>query len=650
MLEKPIWTPDSAQAAASQMMKFMRLVNQRHEKSFERYDELYEWSVEHTEQFWPLIWEFGDIIASQPWSDVLIDGNKMPGARWFAGAKLNFAENLLKDRSSRTALIAHDESGYRREISYAKLYTTVSMLASAMRHAGVNANDRVAAFLPNIPETIIAMLATTSIGAIWSSCSPDFGEQGVLDRFAQIEPKLLFTCDGHIYNGKRHDALMKMQRVTSQIPSLEKIIVVPYMDDSPTISNFTNAILFNDFIDKNAGEIEFEQLPFDHPLYILYSSGTTGKPKCIVHGAGGTLLQHTKELRLHTDLSASDVLFYFTTCGWMMWNWMVSGLSIGATLVLYDGSPLYPKPERLFDVIDQDQVSVFGTSAKYLSTIEKEKLIPAQSNQLNALRCILSTASPLLPANYRFVYEKVKSSIQLSSISGGTDIVSCFALGNPLLPVYSGELQCRGLGMAVAIFDQQGHAVVEEKGELVCRKPFPAMPLYFWNDPADNKYQQAYFEKFPSVWAHSDYAKLTQHGGLVIYGRSDAILNPGGVRIGTAEIYRQVEKIDEVLESIVVGQSWQDDVRVILFIKLRDGMQLNDDLQNKIKQMIRSNTSPRHVPAKIIEVADIPRTMNGKIVELAVKNVIEGKPVLNTDAIANPESLELYHSIAELQK
>jgi acetoacetyl-CoA synthetase len=658
-MKNSIWEPPAKAAKNSQMQRFIDYVNHAYQRSFKDYAELYQWSINDVEKFWQALWDFCALISSQPWQSILTNPHKMPGAKWFVGAKLNFAENLLipalqKQRrqdlaSNHPALVFSNEAGQRRVLTYEQLYLAVKKFAAALRQAGVTVNDRVAAFMPNLPETVIAMLATASIGAIWSACSPDFGEQGVLDRFSQIQPKILLTTDGYLYNGKVFDSLQKMRLLEAQLSSIQKVIVVPYVQKSPNIEDFNNAIFYADFLKQDAAELLFAQLPFDQPIFILYSSGTTGKPKCIVHGAGGVLLQHLKELYLHTDIQQQDVLFYFTTCGWMMWNWLVSGLATAATLVLYDGSPFYPKKSRLFDLLDQEKISVFGTSAKYLSAIEKFGLIPRQSHKLGSLRSILSTGSPLLPMNFAYVYQQIKPEVQLCSISGGTDIVSCFALGNPILAVYSGELQCRGLGLKVEIYNEQGKSVRGEKGELVCTAPFPVMPIYFWNDLDGKKYQAAYFEKFPGVWAHGDYAELTEHDGLIIYGRSDAVLNPGGVRIGTAEIYRQVETLTQITESLVIGQTWRDDVRIILFVKLQPDLTLTEQLKQQIKAVIRENASPHHVPAKIIQVPDIPKTLNGKIMELAVREVVHGREIKNKDALANPDVLNYFMNIPELQ-
>ena len=651
-MNQPLWTPSLERVAATRMDAFRHFVNQRHGLQLADYPALHAWSVTQREAFWQAIIEFFEIRFSAPPQRVLDEGPAMPSAHWFPGATLNFAEHLLRRRDDHPALVAIGEDGSREQLSYAQLASHVAGLQTSLRAAGVGVGDRVAAFMPNTWQTVVGMLAASSLGATWSSCSPDFGTQGVIDRFGQIEPKLLIAAAGYRYAGKNLDLTGKLNEILERLPSLQQLIVVPYANAQAKAADLqtrARVALWQDFY-QPGGEPGFTPVPFDQPLYILYSSGTTGVPKCIVHGVGGTLLQHVKELGLHTDLNPDDCLFYYTTCGWMMWNWLVSGLALGATLVLYDGSPFHPGPERLIDLIDAENISIFGTSAKYLAALEKAGERPGRSHQLSRLKAILSTGSPLSHESFEYVYREIKAELCLSSISGGTDIVSCFALGNPVLPVWRGELQCKGLGMDVQVWNEAGQAVIGEKGELVCARHFPSMPVGFWNDADGRKFHAAYFETFPGVWAHGDYAEETVHGGLVIHGRSDAVLNPGGVRIGTAEIYRQVEKVEEVLESIAIGQDWDDDVRVVLFVRLREGVALSDELQARIRQVIRANTTPRHVPAKIIAVADIPRTISGKIVELAVRNVVHGKPVKNTDALANPQALELYKDLPELQR
>ena len=648
-MDKPIWEPSPERVERANLNRFMRFVRESiGNADIRRYAPLYEFSIHHPEKFWPLVWEFCGIRAQGEYEPVLVDREKMPGAHWFPGVRLNFAQNLLRFKDDRVAIVFCNEWGHRRDVTYAELHTQVGRLAHALKQAGVGVGDRIAGFLPNIPEAVIAMLATTSLGATWSSCSPDFGIRGVVDRFGQIAPKVLFTADMYGYGGKRFDCLEKIRGVIGELPSVERLVVIPYSGEALKLDGLRSAVTWPDFVGTADHALTFEALPFDHPLYIMYSSGTTGVPKCIVHGTGGTLLQHLKELVLHTDLKREDRFFYYTTCGWMMWNWFVSGLAVGATLVLYDGSPSHPDGNALWDLADEVGISVFGTSAKWISAIEKAGVKPRETHKLQNLKTILSTGSPLAPESYEYVYRDVKDKVLLASISGGTDIISCFALGNPLLPVYRGELQCRGLGMKVEILDDAGKPVRGEKGELACTAPFPSMPVSFWNDADGAQYRAAYFSRVPNVWCHGDHAMLTERDGVIIYGRSDATLNPGGVRIGTAEIYRQVEQVPEVLESVAVGQRWGDDERVILFVRLREGITLNDDLRAKIAQQIRTNTTPRHVPAKILQVADIPRTISGKITEIAVRDTIHGLPVKNTDALANPQALDCYRDLAEL--
>ncbi|MFC6673104.1 acetoacetate--CoA ligase [Marinobacterium aestuariivivens] len=648
-MAQPLWTPGPDRIAGSRMTAFMHHLNNRLSLELSDYGALYDWSIREAETFWEELWDWAGVIADARGDPILEHAERMPGARWFPEARLNFAENLLRVGDDSPAVVFRNEADHRSTLSHNALYHRVAELASALRKFGIGPGDRIAGFMPNLPETLIAMLASSAVGAVWSSCSPDFGIQGVLDRFGQIEPRLLFTADGYLYNGKNHDSLVKIAGILDRLPSVERLVVVPYLAEQPALGRLDKAVLLDDFVDRGETHIEFEQLPFDHPLYILYSSGTTGVPKCIVHGAGGTLLQHLKEHRLHTDLGAGDLLFYYTTCGWMMWNWLVSALASDSALLLFDGSPTAPTPEHLWNIAEQEGISVFGTSAKYIAALEKAGIRPGRTHRLERLRALLSTGSPLSHESFDYVYREIKQDLQLSSISGGTDIISCFALGCPIRPVYKGELQCRGLAMAVEIYDPQGQPLQRGKGELVCTRPFPSMPIGFWQDPDQQRYRDAYFSRFDNVWAHGDFAELTGHDGLIIHGRSDAVLNPGGVRIGTAEIYRQVESIEEVLESICIGQPWQDDVRVVLFVRLRDGLSLDDALRDRIRRRIREHTTPRHVPAKIVQVADIPRTLSGKIVELAVRSMVIGEDVQNREALANPDALELYRDLPELK-
>ncbi len=642
---QPLWQPNPNTVGDTRMAMFMQAMGHG------RYADLWQWSIDQPETFWSRLWDFCGAVGDKG-QTVLRDGDKMPGARWFPEARLNYAENLLQRREGE-ALVFWGEDQVKRRMSRAELYAEVVRFQRFLVDAGVGEGDRVAGYLPNLPETLIAMLATTALGAIWSSASPDFGVQGVLDRFGQIAPKVLVCVDGYWYNGKPVDCLPKNAEVVAQMPSLVKTVVVPYLASRPALEGIAGAVHWQDIaLPAPGAEVSIQRVAFDHPLFIMYSSGTTGVPKCIVHCHGGALLQHLKEHQLHSDVRPGDRLFYFTTCGWMMWNWLVSGLACGATLLLYDGSPFADQGKVLFDLAQAEKMTHFGTSAKFIDAAAKMGLTPGKTHDLSALRAVFSTGSPLSPEGFDWVYREIKQDILLASISGGTDIISCFVLGNPVLPVYRGEIQCRGLGMAVDVFDDDGKPVRSEKGELVCTKPFPVMPVGFWNDPDGAKYRAAYFERFPNVWCHGDFSELTAHDGMIIYGRSDATLNPGGVRIGTAEIYRQVEKLPEILESLVIGQDWppgrNDDVRVVLFVKLQEGHTLDAGLIDRVKKQIRDNTTPRHVPARVVQVQDIPRTKSGKIVELAVRNVVHDRPVKNVEALANPEALAFFRSRQEL--
>lgn len=650
VMDQPLWKPSSTALTQTQMAKFIKFVNGRYSLTIQDYFSLYRWSITNLSDFWGAIWDFCDVSAAKNAEHIFMAGKTMRDAQWFKGARLNFAENLLKRRDDHPAIIFVSEQGERKTLSYAELYYQVKQLTAYLKSLDIQPGDRIAGFLSNTPETVIAVLATTSLGAIWTSCSPDFGIEGLMDRFDQIEPKVLFAVDTHHYHGKIFHHLEKIQNLQKSLTHLKKTILISSENINPEKIGLNNTVLYQKIMNesKSPDDLEFKQLPFNHPVYILYSSGTTGKPKCMVHGAGNILLQHLKELMLHTDLRAEDKIFFYTTCGWMMWNWLVSSLAVGATVVLYDGSPTFPQPQRLFDLIDEVGISVFGVGAKLIESAEKSSLHPQKTHTLKTLRTILTTGSPLLPESFDYVYEKIKTDVCLSSISGGSDIVSLFAGGNPLLPVYRGELQCICLGMDVQIFNDEGQAVVEKKGELVCTTPFTAMPIYFWNDPLGEKYENAYFKKYPGVWAHGDYALMTKHQGMIIYGRSDATLNPKGIRIGTAEIYSQIEKFAQIVDSIAVGQNWEGSERIILFVKLKNGAILSAELIEKIKKMIRENTSPHHVPAKIIAVPDLPRTLSGKLVEIAVKKMIHGEAVKNVDALANPESLNYFRDISEL--
>ncbi len=656
-MHSPLWQPDPDRAAQSQMHAFMEAASLRAGRRLADYRALHRWSIEAPAAFWRLVWETCGVIG-EPGEKTFEPGARMQDARFFPDARLNFAENLLRRRDEATAIVAWNECGERRSLSFAALYREVAMLAAGLRGLGVAPGDRVAGYLPNLPETVVAMLAATSLGATWSSCSPDFGTAGVVDRLAQIEPKILFAADGYVYSGKRIENLGRIAEILDTIPSVQHCVVVPYLasltDSAQTpeagVDGIRNGVQYASLLRRDApDEIAFARLPFDHPLYIMFSSGTTGKPKCIVHGAGGSLLQHLKEHRLHCDLRPEERFFYFTTCGWMMWNWLVSGLASEATLVLYEGAPTHPGAHVLFEIAERERIGVFGTSAKFIDALAKSGERPGERFDLGSIRMLLSTGSPLVPEGFDYVYAHVKGDVHLASISGGTDILSCFVLGNPLEPVFRGEIQGPGLGMRIEIYDDAGRPTIGETGELVCSAPFPSMPTGFFGDDDGSRYHAAYFERFDDVWCHGDFTLETEHGGYVITGRSDAVLNPGGVRIGTAEIYRQVEALEEVVESIAIGQPWQGDVRVVLFVKLRPGAALDDALVERIRTTIRENATPRHVPARVLAVEDIPRTRSGKITELAVRQVVTGGEVKNVEALANPEALEHFRDRPELR-
>ena len=645
---QPLWRPSDERVESTQLTAFMHSVQDA--TGFDAggdYFALHQWSLDEPAAFWRAVWDFAE-IQGDPGGVVCDDPSALPGCQWFPDATLNFAENLLRFADDREALVEIDESDARCALTYGQLREQVARLAGWMRQQGIQPGDRIAGFMPNCIETVVAMLATASLGAVWSSCSPDFGKQGALDRFGQIAPRLLFTADGYVYNGKACDSLSRAGDIARAIPEIEHVVVVPKLSAQAALGGIETAVPWQSCVNGDVKALHFEPRSFNDPLFILYSSGTTGVPKCIVHGIGGTLIQHAKEHVLHTDISRNDRFFYFTTCGWMMWNWLVSGLARGATLILYDGSPFARDGRRLIDAIDEERITVFGVGAKYLGALQKSGVVPAESHDLNTLKTVLSTGSPLPHEGFEWVYQAFKPDLHLASISGGTDIVSCFAGGVPTLPVYAGQLQAAGLGMATAIWNESGEPVEGEKGELVCTQSFPSCPVGFWRDTDGSKFHAAYFDRWPGVWAHGDYGEKTAAGGFVIHGRSDAVLNPGGVRIGTAEIYRQVELVPEVLDSVVVGQNWQDDVRVVLFLVLRDGVALDESLTARIRSEIHTNTTPRHVPAKVIQVADIPRTISGKIAELAVRKVIHGEQIGNQDALANPEALALYAALPEL--
>ena len=653
-MNDPHWRPSPEEIERAQITGFARRAAEDSGRDLDSYSKLHAWSVECRGDFWRQVWRDCGVVG-EVGERTLLDGDALPGARWFPDARLNFAENLLTRRDDGTALVSLDESGHRETLSFEELAHTVGRTAAALRAAGVVRGDRVAGYLPNTTEAVIAMLASATLGAVWSSCSPDFAPESVIDRFGQIEPKLLFSTAGYHYGGRHFDSRPRLAEILRGLPSVERCVLSPYGLQSKGVDWLPHdvdcAVSFDDFLAGAPAQTPgFEALPFDHPLYILYSSGTTGKPKCIVHAAGGTLLQHLKEHQLHADLRPDERLFYFTTCGWMMWNWLVSGLASGATLILYDGSPFHPTSSALFDLAERERVNLLGLSAKFIDAVAKEGLQPAQTHDLDSVRAIFSTGSPLRPEGFDYVGDKVRPKVQLISMSGGTDIISCFVLGNPTLPVWRGEIQCPGLGMEIAVLDEEGQRVYDTEGELVCTRAFPSMPVGFWNDPEQARYRAAYFERFPGAWCHGDWTRETPHGGYVISGRSDAVLNPGGVRIGTAEIYRPVEALDEVQEALAVGQDWEGDVRVVLFVSLRVGVTLDDALTQRICSAIREKASPRHVPARVLQVSDLPRTRSGKITELAVRDLIHGREVKNIGALANPEALDQFRDRPELAR
>jgi len=642
--QQPLWSPSQAGIDAANMTRFIAQVNQNYGQAISDYDALYQWSVDEKESFWSEVWDFCGIVGDKG-ERILIGGDNIETAEWFPDASLNFAENLLRRKDSEIAIYFRAEDQVEYSLTYQELYAQVASVASWLKARGLQPGDRVAAYIPNMPEAVVAMLAATSLGAVWTSTSPDFGEDSVIDRFGQTEPRFLFTVDGYFYNGKRHELSDKINNINAQLPSIEQIIQI----DLAGFGNRIDAVNWSDIIANPVSRLEFVPRKFNDPLYVLYSSGTTGKPKCITHKVGGTLIQHLKEQMLHCDVHPGDRVFYFTTLGWMMWNWLVSALASEAALVLYDGSPFYPDGEVLWRYAEDIDMTIFGTSAKYIDAMKNADLRPRGKFDLSGLRSIASTGSVLAPESFDYVYQNIKQDVCLASVSGGTDIVSCFVICCPLLPVYRGEIQCRGLGLAVDVFDEDGNSLRNEKGELVCTQTFPCQPVYFWADESGEKYHNAYFTRFNNVWHHGDYVMLTDHNGIVIYGRSDATLNPGGVRIGTAEIYRHVEQLGEVVESIVIGQDWENDVRVVLFVVLQPGLDLDDALQDRIRQTVRQKCTPRHVPAKIIQVAEIPRTKSGKIVELAVREVVHDRAVKNIHSLANPEALELYRNLPQLQ-
>ena len=641
-----LWRPSSKIKEESNLNQFIKnFVDEFKNQSDVKYEELWKWSIEKPEKFWDSIWDYSNVLGEK--GDILIkDKDKMPGARFFPNAKLNYTENVLKNKNEPLAIISEREDGLKSKISTLELKDKVLKLAGWLKENGISKGDRVCAYMPNCPETIITMLATASLGAVFSSCSTDFGVAGVLDRFQQIEPKILVTVDGYLYNGKAIERHEEVHQIVQGLNTLQNVLILKYLNENHLKYSFS----YKDFdsVYRSKPLENFTKVNFNDPLYIVFSSGTTGAPKCIVHGVGGVLLQHAKEHKLHANIHKGDRVFYFSTCGWMMWNWLLGALFSEATIILYEGSPFYGGPNKLWDLAEKEKINLFGTSAKYIDAVRKSGYKPNKHNQLKFLKCLCSTGSPLSPESFDFINKFISSEMQIGSISGGTDILSCFVLNNPLDEVISGEIQCRGLGMAVDVFDEEGNSVTDTPGELVCTKPFPSMPIMFWNDPDGKKYQEAYFDYYPNVWRHGDWTKLTKRGTLVIFGRSDATLNPGGVRIGTAEIYKVVESFEEILESIVIGQEWEDDIRIVLFVKLKEKASLDEKLKTEIKNKLRQLVSPRHVPAKIISVADIPRTRSGKITELAVRDVIHGKKIKNIEALSNPEALDLFKDLSEL--
>jgi len=652
-MKRPLWRPSEVQVRNAKMTQFIQFVNHRHGKQFKTYAELYQWSVDSIPDFWAAMWDFTEIKASRKYDQVVDDLKRFPGAKWFPGAKLNFAENLLRYRDDRLAFIFRGEAVKSAQMTYGELYSTVARLAASLRELGIRPGDRIAGYMPNLMETAIAMLAATSVGAVWSSCATDIGAGAALDRLGQIEPKVLFTVDGYFYKGKPFSSLGNAAEVAKAIPSLKKVVVVSYVGDKPDIKDIRHAVRYEDFLTKgNVSSIEFEQLPADHPVFIMFSSGTTGKPKCMVQSVGGILINHLKELTVHTDLRREDKIFYITTCSWMMWNWLLSSLGVGATVVLFDGNPNHPDAGAMWKMTQDEKITIFGLSASYINYLRSEGFRPGKTYDLSSLREISQTGSPLSAEGFEWVYQEIKEDLHFNSIAGGTDINGCFAIGSPIQPVYAGELQSAGLGMKVKAYDDKGKPVWDQQGELVCEAPAPPMPLYFWNDPNGEKYKSAYFDNYPGVWRHGDYIVIHKDtGGITFYGRSDAVLKPSGVRIGTAEIYNVVERLEEIGDSLAIGQNWQGEQRVILFVKLNPGVSLTEELKNKIRKTLREKASPRHVPSIILEMPEAPYTMNMKKVESAVTNIIHGRPVLNRDALMNPQVLDYFEKIvSELQK